>query len=141
VPRITPNTVPKPAPAPSVASDKAKQSAFVGEADGTVERRLQIAAQRPTGQPGRVGVLDQPGGTDNGARDADADRGGAIDLDFEAGNEPGNRRDRAVIVAARRDDSPTRPKSAVGSKGNRLDFASAEVDTDAKYRRHAPLCR
>ena len=48
VPRITPNTVPWPAPAPSIASDKAKQLASLAKRTG---RPSAASTSRPSGWP------------------------------------------------------------------------------------------
>ena len=89
-----------------------KAIGVVGEAHRAAERGLDIAAERPAVEPGRIGVLHQSGSGDDRAGNADADRSGRADLALQRGDQPGNRRDRAVIIADRRGDSTARPDPA-----------------------------
>ena len=77
VPRITPNTERAPAPAPSTASDSAKQLASLASRTGAAEPGLEIALERPAVEPCRIGVLHEAAGRRQRPGHADADAAGA----------------------------------------------------------------
>jgi len=132
-----------------------KAVGVVGKADRAAERGLDIAAERPAIEPGRIGILDQPGFGDDRPGNADPYRGRTgqgrdADLILERGDEAGNPPDGAVVVAGGRGDSPAGMDSAARVDGRRFDLGAAEIDPDTKCRGHgstsagcvnSPSCR
>jgi hypothetical protein len=107
----------------------------VGESRLAAERCGDVAGERPADQPGRIGVLDEAVFGDR-AGNADADRSADPGLAFDRRDQPGDRRDRAGIIArrGRHAAAPAQPAAAVDQ--GRFDLAAAEVDADAKAAGH-----
>ena len=129
VPMITPNTTRAPAAAPSVASDSAKQLASLAKRTGRSSRRDSLRQRRAV-QPGRIGVLDQPGRRRDRAGDPDADGAGLTDLLLDLAHEAGDRAQRARVVASRRCDPPPQPLVPVAGDRDPFDLGAAQVDAD-----------
>ena len=135
VPRITAQTTAASAPAPSVASDTARQLASFSTRTGTPERLLDVLVERAAVEPGRVRVLDEAGCGRDRARDADADRAVAAELGLDAAHEIGGGPDAGIVVVLRRRDPAPGEGGAVLVERDRLDLAPAPVDADEHGRR------
>ena len=133
VPRITPNTRRWPAPAPSLASESAKQLASFSTRTSRPSARVEVVAERPAVQLGRVGVLDQAGGRRDRARRADADAGRARRARLRSPRRARARRRRLRVVVRRRGDAAARQLAAGVVDRDRLDLGAAEVDADADH--------
>ena len=123
---------------------------IVGQPHRAAQCHLQIAVEGPADQPGRIGVLHQPGGRGDRARNADADRAAPAQPGFHAGHQIADCGDRRVIIAARcrdtlaRQHHPGRPGVRMRShlvphllQGDDLDFRAAQIDPDP-HRRYSP---
>jgi hypothetical protein len=115
---MIPKTTRAPAPAPSVASERAS------------ERLGEVAVEGLADEPGRVRVLDEAGHRRDGARHADADRAAAAGLRFEGVHEARDRPDGGLIVAGRARNASLRRFRPVGGERYSFDLRSAEVDAD-----------
>ncbi len=113
-----------------------KAIGVVGKADRAAERGFEIAAERPAVEPGRIGVLHQPGLDDNGPRYAHPDRSARADLALDRRDEADKCGNATVVIADRRGDSPSRPDPALRVDGCRLDLGAAEIDSDAQGHTH-----
>src|SRR3954452_23816168 len=134
VPRITAQTTPASAPAPSVASETARQLASFSTRR-TPERLLDVLVERAPVEPGRVRVLDEAGRGRDRARDADADRAVARELGLDAAHEIGGGPDAGIVVVLRRRDPAPGEGGAVLVERDRLDLGPAPVDADEHGRR------
>ncbi len=103
VPRMTPNTTGQPRPAPSAASETAKQLAsFDNRTSSRSSDALEVAIERMAVQLRGVGVLDQAGGGRDRAGMADADAAARADLGFELAHHGGHALDGRLVAAGRR---------------------------------------
>ena len=136
-PRSTPNTTRAPAPAPSVASERAKQLASLARRTGPAEARFEVAGGAAAVEPGRVRVLDQAGGGGDRARDPDADGAAPARLRLDLGDQRGDRLEGRGVVVARRGHAPPRADGVVPVEGDGLDLRPAEIDADAEHAAHA----
>jgi hypothetical protein len=90
VPRRTPKTVSKSRPAPSIASERAKQLASLATRGGRARAGLEVGLQGAADEPGGVGVLDEAGGVGDDAGDADTDGALLASFGFQLSDEAGD---------------------------------------------------
>src|SRR5882724_983060 len=106
---------------------------------GTAKGTREITIQRPTDEPGGVGVLDQPGRRRDGAGNADADRAARANGLLKPGHERGYGGDLAVIVAGRRGGPLAVELAPIGGERDDFELGAAEIDADADRMRHLSL--
>ena len=105
------------------------------------EDGLDVAAQRPTDEAGRVGVLDKPGHARFGAGDANTHRGHRVASTYFLFGTPyqrGDRRDRRRIVALRRGHAFAQQLRATRVKRNDLDLGAAKIDAEPHHASAGP---
>src|SRR5215472_12898107 len=129
VPRMMPKTVSAPAPAPSVASDKAKQLASLANLTG---RPSDIILQRVPDQPSGVGVFDKAGDPGRSARKTDPDRGRRSDFLLDRLCQTSDCLNGAAIIMYGCGDPPADASDPGGIDCGPLNFAAAKIDADAE---------
>src|SRR5688572_30020016 len=94
------------------------------------ERRFEVLAQRLADEPGRVRVLDQPGGVRFGSGDSDTD--GALP---GLAHERLDRSDGGRVIAPRRGNALAKDLAPGAIQRNPLDFCAAEINADSAVHR------
>ena len=129
---ITPKTTCAPAPAPSLASDSAKQFASLASRTGRPSARSRSCCSGWPMSQVELAFLTSPvaGDTAPGIPTPTVPRS-PVALSA-ARTRSGDRLQRAVVAAARRLDAAAEALRAVRAEPDRLDLGSAEIDADAE---------
>ncbi len=112
----------------------------VGAADLAAECGAEVEFEGLAVEPGGVGVLDQAGGADDGAGDADANGAGLAGQGLHGLDEALDGGEGGGVVALRGGDAAAVELVAVVVEGDGFDLGAAEVDTDPHGCRCAHGC-
>jgi hypothetical protein len=125
VPRITPNTERAPRPAPSIASDSAKQFGVVGHADLAAECALEVFLERLAVEASRVGVLHAAIDERARAGSGDADARARSEVFFDRPDQLDDRRDRGLVASGGSPDAAAMGDATGRVERGRFDLRAA----------------
>jgi hypothetical protein len=103
----------------------------IGDTNGPTQCSCKIAVERAADEPGRVGVLHQPGAWAYRPRNPDSDGAFLASLRLGRRDEPGDGADCCVVIAGRSRDSLPQTERAVPLECCDFDLAAAKVDSEA----------
>ena len=104
----------------------------VHDANFTVQMFLEIARQRLSVEPHRIGILYESGVGNDDPRNPDTNGSHATDFLLDVGDERRDRHERFLIARRRRDALPNELFS-VSVHRERFDLGAAEIDADAEF--------
>src|SRR3954464_556385 len=144
VPRITAQTTSAPEPAPSTASERARQLASFSTRP-PAERLRHVPVQRPAVEPNRVGVFHNTCGLRDRAGNADAHRSGLaerrLNLAHKARCGSNARLVASLVVMLGCGNALAGEHHAGVAQCNCLDLGSAPVNADAHSAPPSPRIR
>ncbi len=139
VPRMTANTLARPAARAVQRLGQGQAVGVVRHADLAAQRGFEIVLERPAVEPGRIGIADKAGARAERAGHAEADSAGT-DLALHRHDQIAHRQHGAVI-AARIGDSLAQEERPRTVECGDLDLGAAKVDAEPGLRhdRHSPV--